>query len=315
MDSSPNLLFHRIGLNVTKALHSFRSSSQGLTKVSRFVTNRKLHRLAREHHAAGYPQMAIFSHDHIGHTINIEGRYEDDYLRTAFGWLGGFLMNMDQLVALDIGANIGNHSVFFSRYFREVHSFEPNPRTFELLKFNAAQTANVTAHRQGLSDADVVGTLRENPTNMGGTFIEVDAQGARPGDNGAVSLSTLDTFAADRALGRVGFIKIDTEGFEARILRGARSIIAANQPVIMFELSPSDFGPGGSEVFDLLSSLGYDFVSVERNFEFGESRLGRYSGFLLRTLVGERLDVRSIGRIRPGFYQMIVAVHRDLRAI
>lgn len=283
--------------------------------MSRFATNRKLHMLAREHHVAGYPQMAIFSHDHIGHIINIEGRYEDDYLRAAFGWLGGFLKDMDRMVALDIGANIGNHSLFFARYFGEVHSFEPNPRTFELLKFNATQTANVTPHRQGLSDADVVGTLRENPVNMGGTFIEVGGQGAEPGDDNVVSLATLDTFVADYSLGRIGFIKIDTEGFEARILRGGRSVIAANNPVIMFELSPSDFGADGSEVVNLLSGLGYKFVSVERNFEFGETRLGRYSGFLLRTLFGERLDVRPIERITPAFYQMIIAVPRDLGAI
>lgn len=300
---------------MTNALHSFRSSSQGLTKVSRFVTNRQLHKLAREHHAAGYPQLAIFSHDHIGHIINIEGRYEDDYLRTAFGWLGRFLTDMDQLVALDIGANIGNHSVFFSRYFHAVHSFEPNPRTFELLRFNAAQTINVTPHRLGLSDAEVFATLRENPTNMGGTFIEVAAQGVVPAVDAGISLATLDRFAADHALGRIGFIKIDTEGFEARVLRGARSVIAAHRPVIMFELSPSDFGPDGSDVVNLLSDAGYDFVSVERNFDFGESRFGRYTGFLLRTLFGERLDVRPIGKIAPAFYQMIVAVHRDLGVV
>ncbi|USI78694.1 FkbM family methyltransferase [Sphingopyxis sp. USTB-05] len=293
---------------MSKVLHSFRSPSQGFAKVSRFVANRQLHTLARAHHTAGYPQMAIFSHDHIGHVINVEGRYEDDYLRAAFGWMSGFLKNMNELVALDIGANIGNHSVFFSRYFLEVHSFEPNPRTFELLKFNASQTDNVTPHRQGLSDADVLGRLRENPTNMGGTFIEIGAAGA-PGKDG-VSLMTLDTFAADRAFGPIGLIKIDTEGFEARILRGARGVIASNRPVIMFELSPSDFGPNGSDVVNLLSELGYDFVSVERNFQFGESRLGRYSGFLLRTLLGEKLEVRPIERIAPAFYQMIVAVHR-----
>ena len=296
---------------MTKSLHSFRSSSQGLAKVSRFVTNRKLHKLAREHHTAGYPQMAIFSHDHIGHVINIDGRYEDDYLCAAFGWLGGFVEDMGESVALDVGANIGNHSIFFARYFREVHSFEPNPRTFELLKFNAAQAANVIPHRQGLSDAGVVGTLHENPTNMGGTFIEVCGPDTVPGTG--VPLATLDSFVLNRTLGRIGFIKIDTEGFEARILRGATAVIAANHPVIMFELSPSDFGPKGSEVANLLAGMGYDFVSVERNFEFGESRLGRYSGFLLRTLFGERLEVRPVARFNPGFYQMIVAVHRDVK--
>lgn len=304
-------MHQKIGMNVRNILHSYRTPSQGLTKISRFTMNRKLHKLAHAHHAASYPQMAIFSHDHIGHVINIEGRYEDDYLQAAFGWFSSFLKNMDQQVALDIGANIGNHSIFFASLFGQVHSFEPNPRTFELLKFNAAQAGNVTPHRLGLSDADVIGTLRVNPTNIGGTSVELaDAVGA-PADRETISLTTLDTFAATHTLGHIGLIKIDTEGFEARVLRGASSVIDANRPVIMFELSPSDFGPNGSDAVKFLSGHGYNFFSVERNFEFGQSRLGRYAGFLLRTLLGEKLEVRPMEHIPPAFYQMIVAVHRD----
>ena len=39
--------------------------------------------------------------------------------------------------ALDIGANIGNHSVFLSKFFKKIHSFEPNPKTYDVLSLNS----------------------------------------------------------------------------------------------------------------------------------------------------------------------------------
>lgn len=289
-------------------LYSRRASNKGLSKISRLLTLRHLHRLARTHHNAGYPQMAIFSHDHIGHVINVDGRYEDDYLETVFGWLATIDGRMKQKIALDIGANIGNHSLFFSKYFRIIHAFEPNPRTFELLRFNAAGSANIVAHPRGLSDSDEVGVLRENPTNMGGTFIELDAR-ATEASGAEVSLGTLDKFAEMHGLEDISLIKIDTEGFEARILRGARGVIAANRPIIIFELSPGDFDThGASEVVKILEGQGYSFVSIVKNFQLGRSAIGRLASFFCRTLLGEKYLLRPVECFLPEFYQMILAV-------
>lgn len=289
-------------------LFSRKASAKGLSKISRLLTLRHLHRLARTHHNAGYPQMAIFSHDHIGHVINVDGRYEDDYLETVFGWLVSIDDRMKQKTALDIGANIGNHSLFFSKYFRIIHAFEPNPRTFELLRFNTAGSANVVAHPRGLSDSDEIGVLRENPTNMGGTFIELAAQGAAA-SGAEVSLGTLDKFVETHDLEDISLIKIDTEGFEARILRGARGVIAANRPTIIFELSPGDFDTHGtSEVVKILEEQGYNFVSIEKNFQLGRSTIGRLASFCCRVLLGEKYLLRPIKRFSPEFYQMVLAV-------
>lgn len=295
-----------------ETLYRHRAASQGLTKIAHFLTHWQLHRLAKQHHANGFPQMAVFSHDHIGHVINVDGRYEDDYLQTVFGWLTTFTDRMEDGLALDIGANIGNHAVFLSSHFREVHAFEPNPRTFQLLRFNAAQVGNVIAHPRGLSDADVMGTLIENPTNMGGTYIELRTTDNVPGKP-PVSLGTLDTFVETQGLGDIALIKIDTEGFEARILRGARQVLERHKPLIIFELSPSDFDESGaSDVVNILQDHGYRFVAIEKNFQLGKSKVGRYASFLMRTLFGENYVLRPIERFEPRFYQMIVAVHGDI---
>jgi FkbM family methyltransferase len=181
-----------------------------------------------------------------------------------------------------------------------------------LLRFNATHAGNVIAHLRGLSDADVVGTLIENPTNMGGTYIELGANEDELG-RPPVSLETLDEFVETQNLGDIALIKIDTEGFEARILRGARQVLESHKPIIIFELSPSDFDESGaSDVVNILRDHGYRFVGVEKNFQLGKSRPGRYASFLMRTLFGEQYVLRPIERFEPRFYQMIVAVHGDI---
>ena len=80
--------------------------------------------------------MAIFSFDHIGHKINLDGVYERNELDFLFEWLATHSPDVFNGTAIDIGANIGNHSLYLSNYFEKVVSFEPHPRTFKLLEIN-----------------------------------------------------------------------------------------------------------------------------------------------------------------------------------
>ena len=80
---------------------------------------------------SSFQQMAVFSSDHISHDINLDGIYEKDYLLTLINWLKEIQIDIFNGVAIDVGANIGNHSVFFSKFFKKVYSFEPNPKTFK----------------------------------------------------------------------------------------------------------------------------------------------------------------------------------------
>lgn len=86
-----------------------------------------------------YPNLAVFSRDHVGIRVQVDGLYEKPYLEFFIEWLK---FNFSGL-ALDVGANIGNHSVFFSKYFQKVMSFEPNPSTYHLLSYNATLGKNI----------------------------------------------------------------------------------------------------------------------------------------------------------------------------
>ena len=95
------------------------------------------------------PRFVIFNQDYVSNDILIDGYYELKELKLLSKWLKN---KINFGVALDVGAYIGNHSLFFSKYFRKVISFEPNPVSFELLNLNIKQTKNIKINNYGLSN-------------------------------------------------------------------------------------------------------------------------------------------------------------------
>jgi FkbM family methyltransferase len=180
----------------------------------------------------------------IDEAIFVEGCFEGRFLE--------FLQGRFEpgAVALDVGANIGNHAIHLNRDFAEIHCFEPNPEVFRRLTDNirSNRLANIRLHQAALGDCDDTLMFRENlEGNLGASgFVDDD----RP--SGHSRILRLPVFQADklvRQLGitRVDFIKIDVEGFEQRVLKGLRETIAFNRPIVSFEFhghlaGPDDFG-------------------------------------------------------------------------
>lgn len=79
-------------------------------------------------------------------SINLDGRYENTELTLLEQFIKKKLPNSHKNTALDIGANIGNHSVFLSKFFNHVYSFEPNPITYDVLLLNAKYAAPKKYH-------------------------------------------------------------------------------------------------------------------------------------------------------------------------
>lgn len=147
-------------------------------------------------------------------------------------------------VLLDVGANIGNHSLAMSRHFTAVHAFEPNPVAFARLRQNisANPSAPVTAVNAGLGS--LAGTLPffqplEGAMNQGtGTFVAGEAPEAFQ----ILELPILkgDDYVSSHLRGsRIAAIKIDVQGFEPAVLDGFADTIASHRPVIWLEATPS----------------------------------------------------------------------------
>ncbi len=133
--------------------------------------------------------------------------------------------------ALDVGANVGNHSLAFSRIFDRVHSVEPFPLVASRLAEKAARAGNITVHRLALSETTGEARFAPPSTDNLGT--------GRISDAGAISIQLMrgDEFVAGNVEGSLNFVKIDVEGHEVQVLRGLRGTIARDRPVVMFEVA------------------------------------------------------------------------------
>lgn len=205
--------------------------------------------------------MAVFAWDYIGFEIFLHGYYEIEELDAVRLYLE---KNLSQCrLALDVGANIGNHTIHFAHYFDEVLAFEPNIKTYELLKFNTSDYKNVTALNVGLSDSDNQLKAYAHRWNMGSASLE-----SGPGRDLEYTFNVIRLDDSPIVKGRkIDFIKIDVEGHELEVLKGMSEILNQQSPVIAFEFLPDDYGTA-SQVVDFLKANKYThFLNASSNCE------------------------------------------------
>ena len=265
-----------------------------------------LNRFSRAHAKKNRKQLVVFAFDYIGHKINLDGIYEIGALDFFFDAMAPSKSLFAEATAIDIGANIGNHSLYFSDYFRKVLSFEPNPRTYKLLQLNAELATNVQCFNEGISDADAELRLETSSTNSGRSLITAD-------DNASARLIRVKPL--DSVIGKaenVKLIKIDVEGHEEQVLIGAEQTIRRNQPVILFEQHKEDFRNDSTASIELLKSYGYANFAV---IEDWPPLLKFLPGFfrekyrsMLRLMVGQTKSLVIKDRIDAGSYPFIAAL-------
>lgn len=222
--------------------------------LTRLLFKRLISSRNRKHLKEGRPQLACFAFDLITTKIHVDGRFEDRELSALETLVFPFLPRDG--ICLDIGANIGNHAVAFSRHFRHVHAFEPNPNVFRLLDINATLCPNVTAWHMGLSDREDTIEVVEERGNVGATAINGTPR--RSGGNRvAFQLVTLDSHAPRLGEGRITFVKLDVEGHEPEVIAGARQTLARHRPVVGFESLRDNRTDGDCPTLQMLREAGY----------------------------------------------------------
>lgn len=157
--------------------------------------------------------------------------------------------------ALDIGANYGTYALTLARLGARVDLFEPNPAIAAVLAAWARGRSGVAVHELALSDrtgtAELVipadgGVEHDSSAALAGGAV---AQGRRV----AVPLAPLDSMGiTDAAL-----IKIDVEGHEDAVLRGAAATIAASSPALIVEIEQRHIARPISEAFAEAQAMGY----------------------------------------------------------
>jgi FkbM family methyltransferase len=166
----------------------------------------------------------------------------------------------EKSIIIDIGANIGNHSIFFGMFCQaeKVLSFEPQPNVFKVLKNNIKLNdlnAKISAFNAGLGKEKSrarLGTVDEK--NIGMTQLA-------PNQTGDIDVLVLDDVLRSNLSGkqRVSVIKIDVEGMELDVLKGSFATLKQHQPIVYAEAgTPSEFEKL-KEFFSIL-----EYTSIQR---------------------------------------------------
>ena len=166
-----------------------------------------------------------------------------------------FLVNRDKQ-AIDIGANKGVYTHLLARLVPFVHAFEPNPKMFNVL--TRGLPVNARSYEIALSDQSGSGELL---VPMSGRTKAYSNQGASlsrqkvDGEHGVVHIETrtLDSYALDN----VGFIKIDVEGYEHTVLKGAKETLMQCRPTMLIELEERHTGSTIESLIEQVEAYGY----------------------------------------------------------
>lgn len=161
-------------------------------------------------------------------------------------------------VSLDIGADVGEFTIAMLATSRSVIAFEPRPaQAHDLAAMFDAVGAPVEVKAVALSDKPGVTTMRVVESEPGRSTIDTD-NALNDVDGGAVqSIDVPVRRLDDLHLDGVGLIKIDVEGHELAVLRGAMDTLARNQPVIVVEAEERHHLDAVAEITELLAGLGY----------------------------------------------------------
>lgn len=195
-----------------------------------------------------------FSEDYVFRTIRDKRTfYESETLELWTPLLG----ELDTI--LDVGANLGNHTLFWSRIAKHIYAFEPYAPNYENLQQNIRQNRLervVTTIQKAVGrDAGHAVLSNVDDRNFGATTFQLD-DGQHSDSYEVISL---DQFVQDARLSSVDLIKIDTEGFEIDVLRGALTLIQNMRPFIWVEVTYQTF----EEVMKILKEQQYDLADVE----------------------------------------------------
>lgn len=199
---------------------------------------------------------------------------DDQEVLYILNWNKYLMEELPQLTAIinrgdnviDVGSNLGFFALLISGLVGsngKVYCFEPSKIVYSKLLENLSlnKISNVIAENIGLGEKEEQKTLRRNIKYSGMSSILLDQDEEVVDEK--IQISSIDEYFFDRNI-KINLIKIDTEGFEPQVLRGALKIIKSQKPFIYIELGGGKFLKSSIEALKFLAEQGYSVsVSVE----------------------------------------------------
>ena len=224
---------------------------------------------------------AIFFNDTLSNEIMINGVYEEEELNLISNII-------DKEIFIDVGANIGNHTLYFRNSFKKIYSFEPHPKTYKLLQFNTEDIPNIEVFNFGLSNLKKkLNILFQSVKNVAGQgFQNEHKQGHEVFFERFDDLYNFEN--------SISFIKIDVEGNELDVLRSMKKNLENNSPIISLEFDMKNF-TNNNEIISFLRELGYKkFYFFKTNKPLGTRIRDIFVNFFKIIFMGYRNEIELI---------------------
>ena len=175
---------------------------------------------------------------------------------------------------IDIGANIGAVTLHLAKKISpsgRIFSFEPSPLNFKRAFKNISLNnfSNIKLINQGLGNEKSMAFLYNvNPNNRGMMRLLPEDDQNNSFEKEAVEIDTLDSSMKKFSIPKPDFIKIDVEGFEYKVLKGARETLMNHKPALFIELDDNNLREQKSnakELIQYLLNLNYRIINTESN--------------------------------------------------
>lgn len=223
--------------------------------------------------------MVIYN-DTIGKSILLDGFYEKQIINTI---TNSFDFDPNSFNCIDVGSNIGNHIVQFSKSFKKCYGFEPQRRTFKILELNTEFLQNVEVFNFGLAKENkIVDFIIPKFHTGGGSNLNENLEY----NSNYVESCKLKNFD-DQFEIECAFIKIDVEGSELDVLNSMKKTLLNHLPLISIEMAGTE--EEKSKILDFLSKIGYSNYFIpkvhfsEKYFK-NESKIGLIFRYILKSL-------------------------------
>ena len=230
--------------------------------------------------------------NNIDANVFFYGAFEKPLLFFLRDTLNALKTETPKAIFMDIGANVGHHSIFLSKFASQVLAFEPYPKVNMQFKQQIAHNniSNIQIFETGLSDRrETLNYYAPTGNNEGiGSFDESSISKGNT-SYGKLELQEGDQVIESDSWKNIKLIKIDVEGFEKKVIKGLSRTIEEERPVIVCEIT---YGQQLS------------FVSIEELTSYLPQNYEILT-FNTRKLDGSKDKRKGSLAKRSGFYELI----------
>lgn len=175
------------------------------------------------------------------------------------------LPELAESVIFDVGANFGQTSIPLANAFKNstIYAIEPSQANFDILKEKIRKKKNIKALRFGMGSERGQKKLL---TNNGPSMFRIDECAGASVDHEIINVITLDDYCCKHSIEEIGLLKIDTEGYDLEVLKGAGSLLKLGKIKLIYtEVSMNRTNKAHvyfQDVIEFLARYGFEIYGI-----------------------------------------------------